>query len=192
MLVNQKVARQLLMNSELECLIRPLESTDAVSFYDAVRTSLVELSYNFPWCKLDYSFDDAVSWIRYSQNAWLNRSEFPLGVFDGVSGQVIGAVGISQINKQSRIGNIGYWVGTPFIGRGIARFAAKQAAILAFNELGLTRLEIVTLTHNFASQRVAEALGATRECVARNRLVWQDAPHDAVVYSLVPGDVDLW
>ncbi len=170
-------------------LVRPLEPADSASLFEVVRASLVELSYNLPWCKLDYSVDDAAAWIRDSQNAWLNRSEFPLGVCDAATGQVIGAVGISQINNQSRIGNIGYWVGTPFVRQGVARFAAKQAAMIAFTELGLTRLEIVTLTHNIASQRVAEALGATRECVARNRLVWQDAPHDAVVYSLIPGDI---
>jgi len=170
-------------------LVRRLELSDANSLFDVVRASLAELNYSLPWCKLDYSIEDAVAWISYSQSAWLNRSEFPLGVFDAASGQIIGAVGISQINKASGIGNIGYWVGTPYVGRGVARFAAKQAAVMGFNELGLTRLEIVTLTHNFASQRVAEALGATRECVARNRLYWQGAPHDAVVYSLVPSDI---
>ena len=90
------------------------------------------------------------------------------------------------------MGNIGYWVGTPYVGRGVAQFAAKQAAYLGFNELGLSRLEIVALTHNLASQRVAEALGATRECVARNRLYFKGAPHDAVVYSLIPSDVGSW
>ena len=173
-------------------LVRRLEATDADSLFAAVHASLAELTYNLPWCKLDYALADAEAWISYSQSGWLNRSEFPLGVFDADSGLVIGAVGISQINKANRIGNVGYWVGTPYVGRGVARFAAKQAALLGFGELGLTRLEIVTLTHNLASQRVAEALGATRECVARNRLYWQDAPHDAVVYSLIPSDVHRW
>ncbi len=192
MLVNQNDIDKTPMTFIPKYLVRPLEPADTAALFEVVRASLVELNYNFPWCKLDYSIDDSAAWISYSQKAWLNRSEFPLGVFDASSRQVVGAVGISQINTQSGIGNLGYWVGTPFIGRGIARFAAKQAAILAFNELGLTRLEIVTLTHNFASQRIAEALGATRECVARNRLVWQGAPHDAVVYSLIPVDVDAW
>ena len=44
------------------------------------------------------------------------------------------------------------------------------------------------LTHNKASARVAEALGATFECEARNRLYFQGRPHDAFVYSLVPED----
>ena len=171
--------------------IRRLEPADANSLFKAVSASLAELS-SLPWCKLDYALEDAQSWISYSQSAWSKRSEFPLGIVEAASGQVIGAVGISQINRASRIGNIGYWVGTPYTSRGIARFAAQQAALMGFNELALTRLEIVTLTHNVASQRVAEALGATRECVAKNRLYFQGKPHDAVVYSLIPQDVLGW
>ena len=182
------VGSALIIAADSKYLLRRLEPADAHSLFHMVRASLAELSC-FPWCKLDYSIADANAWISYSQKAWLNRSEFPLGVFDAANGQVIGAVGISQINQPSRMGNLGYWVGTPYVGRGVARFAAKQAALMGFSELGLTRLEIVTLTHNLASQRVAEALGAARECVARNRLYFQDGPHDAVVYSLVPSDV---
>jgi hypothetical protein len=33
------------------------------------------------------------------------------------------------------------------------------------------------------------SLGAKLECEARNRLYFHGAPHDALVYSLVPGDV---
>lgn len=183
---------KLLVTIESQYFVRQLEQTDASSLYQVVRASIQELNYSLPWCKLDYALEDAVAWISYSQGAWLKRSEFPLGIFDAASGQVIGGTGISQINKPSRMGNIGYWVGTPHVGRGVARFAAKQAARLGFTQLGLTRLEIVVLTHNIASQKVAQALGATREGVARNRLYFQDAPHDAVVYSLIPSDVQRW
>lgn len=39
----------------------------------------------------------------------------------------------------------------------------------------------VVLTHNHASRRAAESLGAQRECEARNRLQFQGAPHNAFV-----------
>ena len=94
-----------------------------------------------------------------------------------------------MINPINKIGNLGYWVSTPYTGRGVARTAALMAADIGFNDLGMTRLEIVVLTHNLASQRVAEAVGARRECIARNRLYFQGRPSDAVVYSLIPGDL---
>ena len=36
------------------------------------------------------------------------------------------------------------------------------------------------------SQRVAERLGAERECIAKNRLYFQGRPLDAVVFSITP------
>ena len=105
---------------------------------------------------------------------------------------MVGGTGINHLNKPYQIGNIGYWVSTPHAGRGVARHAAMQSALLGFGELGLTRLEIVVLTHNIASQKVAASLGATRECQAKNRLYFHGKPHDAIVYSLVPEDTHGW
>jgi ribosomal-protein-serine acetyltransferase len=172
-----------------EIVIRPLTGADAHSLCETVQASLAQLCYWMPWCKPDYALADAQAWIDASSAAWQRRSEFPMGIVERSTGRIIGATGISQLNTAFRIGNIGYWVGTPYAGRGVARLAAQLVARFGFDELALTRLEIVTLTHNHASQRVAEALGAVRECHARNRLYFQGEPHDAVVYSLIPGDL---
>ena len=180
------------MPADSNYLVRRFEPADAHSMLAAVQASLAELVYWMPWCKEDYALEDAQNWIRYTEEVWSRRSEFPLGIFEAGTGVVVGGTGINQINKAHRIGNIGYWVSTTHTGRGVARFAAKQAAMLGFGELGLTRLEIVALTHNLASQKVAESIGATRECQARGRLYFHGLPHDAIVYSLLPPDAAAW
>jgi RimJ/RimL family protein N-acetyltransferase len=60
------------------------------------------------------------------------------------------------------------------------------------DELGFTRLEIVVLPGNVASQRAAQGLRATFECTARNRLYVHGHAHDALVYSLTPKDARRW
>ena len=160
--------------------------------YAAVRASIAELVYWMPWCKEDYAPEDAEAWIWFTRQAWTDGTEFPLGIFETGTGAVVGGTGINHIIKPYRIGNIGYWVSTPHVGRGVARHAAKEAALLGFGELALTRLEMVVLTHNVASQKVAASLGATRECQARNRLYFQGKPHEAIVYSLTPEDAASW
>ena len=170
-------------------IVRRFQPTDAPSFYAAVRESIDELSYWMPWCSKDYSMSDAQAWMQTTSDMWAAGAEYPLGIFDTTTGAVVGGSGVNHINRAYRIGNIGYWVSSKRTGQGIARFAARQSALLGFGELGLTRLEIVVLTHNKASQRVAEAVGATLECEARNRLYFQGAPHSALVYSLVPEDL---
>ncbi len=169
--------------------VRPLQPSDAESFFQAVRESIDELVYWMPWCKPEYSIQDARDWIDYTIHAWKAGKEYPLGVFDAETGQVLGGTGVNHINNQYRTGNIGYWVSSRHTGRGVATFAARQSAALGFGKLGLTRLEIVVLTHNEVSRRVAQAVGATYECEARNRLYFQGKPHSAFVYSLVPSDL---
>lgn len=177
------------MRAANQIMLRRLRESDAESFYGAVRESIAELSYWMPWCYPEYSLDDARAWIKFTEAAWSSQSEYPLGIFEMGTNRVIGGTGINHINKMYRIGNIGYWVSSACTGRGIAKSAALLAADIGFQELALTRLEIVALTHNHASQRVAEAIGAKKECCARNRLYFQGKPHNAVVYSLIPHDV---
>ncbi len=175
-----------------EYVVRRLQPDDAASLLSAVRASLPALAHEMPWCREDYALADAVAWISFAQGAWSSGAEFPLGIFESASGSVVGGTGINQINAVHRTGNIGYWVSAPHRGRGVATLAARQAARLGFGQLGLTRLEIVVLPGNVASQRVAHALGATLECTARNRLHVRGQAHDALVYSLTPEDARRW
>ncbi|MFM8691226.1 MAG: GNAT family N-acetyltransferase [Limnohabitans sp.] len=170
-------------------LVRPLVPKDADSFFSAVRRSIDELSYWMPWCSRDYALADAQAWIRFATEAWAAGQEYPMGIFEALTGEVVGGTGLNHLNRAYRTGNIGYWVSSTHTGRGVARFAAQASARLGFETLGLTRLEIVVLTHNTASRRVAESVGATFECEARNRLYFQGLPHNAFVYSLVPQDL---
>jgi ribosomal-protein-serine acetyltransferase len=177
------------MRSSSKITVRPFTPADTDSFFAAVRESVESLSYWLPWCTLDYSRQQAATWMAFCELVWQERSEFPLGIFATSSGKVMGATGINYLRPEYRLGNLGYWVGDPHRGQGIAYTAAWMAADIGFVDLGLTRLEVVAMVKNTASQRVAEKLGAVRECVARNRVYFQGAPADAVVYSLIPGDL---
>jgi ribosomal-protein-serine acetyltransferase len=177
------------MRENLGFLVRPFTRDDSELFYRAVKESVDSLSYWLPWCHSSYSLRDAENWTGYSQEVWEQGTEFPLGIFEVSTGRLVGGTGINHINTAYHIGNIGYWIATPFTGRGIAKIAARMASDIGFTELGLTRLEIAVLTHNKAIQKVAEALGARRESVSRNRLYFEGKPHDAIVYSLVPEDM---
>lgn len=170
-------------------IVRPWRPDDASALHAAARASLTELAAWLPWAHAGYALADSQAWIAHAERAWAAGSEFPMGVFDAISGEVLGGTGINQINRAHRIGNLGYWVASAHAGRGVARTAAREAIALGFGRLGLQRLEIIALPTNIASVRVAEALGAHRETVARNRIHFQGRAHDAVVFSLIPEDV---
>ena len=177
--------------SDYGLLVRPLSAGDAPSLHEAVRASVASLSYWLPWCHPDYSLADAEAWVAYSVAGWERQSEFPLGIFDLATGALIGCTGLSQINGVHRSANLGYWIGEPHRGRGIATRAVTLTAAIAFEELGFVRLEIVVLPHTRSSLRVAEKIGAKPETEARNRLMFQGEPSNALVFSLIPDDLAI-
>lgn len=177
------------MREKAGVVVRPWCRADAAALHAAVRSSMAALCGWLPWCHPDYGPDDALSWVTHCEQAWARRTEFPLGVFAAAGGDVLGGTGINHLVPAFRMGNLGYWVASPHCGRGVARTAAALAADIGFRDLGLTRIEIIVLLQNESSQRVAEAVGARREGIARNRLVLHGVPQDAIVYGLVPGDL---
>jgi RimJ/RimL family protein N-acetyltransferase len=57
--------------------------------------------------------------------------------------------------------------------------------------LGFSRVELLTIDGNVASQRVAERLGAVFEGVLRDRLWLRGKAYPARLYSIVRGDLSI-
>lgn len=175
--------------SESGIIVRPFMYEDCASFYIAVRASIDAIGPWMSWCHADFSMRDVEDWLALCGNNWQTESDREFGIFDAVSNEALGCVGINQFNRVHGFANLGYWVRTNRTGSGIATTAARLAARFAFRELKLTRLEIAARVDNVASRRVAEKVGSKFECVARNRLLHKGRPYDASVYSLLPGEV---
>ena len=69
--------------------------------------------------------------------------------------------------------------------------AVRLVAQLAFEDLGLIRLEISTRADNAASRRVAEKLGAVLEGVLRSTTMTPSGPVDCLMYGLLPHELRL-
>jgi RimJ/RimL family protein N-acetyltransferase len=107
-----------------------------------------------------------------------------MGVFDANTGVPVGGVGINKIDPATRTVNLGYWTGTPWINRGVAKYAAMEAIDFAFSKLRLETIEIVAHPENVASRRVAEAIGATFHGIVKERLIICGNSVEAAVYRL--------
>jgi len=144
-----------------------------------------------PWCHSDYNIGETIGWVNYQQIAWEEKLEYSFGIFECKSNQLVGGCGLNQMNWIYNIGNLGYWMGTKYTGKGFASAATKLCAEFGFTDLKLNRIEIVAAEGNIPSQRVAEKAGATKECLARRRLLVGDKLHDAFVYSLIKEDLTI-
>ena len=157
--------------------------------YAAVIESMATVGRWMAWCHPGYAMHDAQAWYERGAAAWAAGGDREFGIFDATSGDVLGCVGINQINRVNLFANMGYWVRASRTGAGIASTAARLASRFGFSTLGLARIEIVVLPDNGASRRVAEKVGAHFEGLARSRLQFGNEPRDAAMYSLVPGDL---
>jgi RimJ/RimL family protein N-acetyltransferase len=142
-----------------------------------------------PWCHPNYSIEESTAYISSREAAWNQKSEFDFAILDVRTRRFLGGVGLNQFNRDHNFGNLGYWVRSSGTRRGVATAAARLAARLGFEDLGLERIEIVVAVGNVASEQVAEKLKATREGVLRNRLLLRERPHDARMFSLLPEDL---
>lgn len=70
-------------------------------------------------------------------------------------GRLAGRININGITRGAfQSASIGYWVSESRGGRGLASAAVAEVIDIAFNGLGLHRLQAETLLHNVPSQRV--------------------------------------
>ena len=169
--------------------VRPAAIEDVPAFFAAASQSSAEVGRWLPWCHDAYTQAEAQHFIAGCLDAWAQRTRFPFLIFDVGSNELLGGIGLSNLDAANRLAQLGYWVRTAQTGRGVASAAGRLVCQFAMAQAGLTRVEIAVALTNTASRRVAENLGAKLEGIARNRIVMQGVAHDAAIYSVIPGDI---
>jgi RimJ/RimL family protein N-acetyltransferase len=180
------------MNAELtdgKILLRPWRVDDEEALYGAVMESFAELALWMPWCHENYQREDSRTFLASREEASRNDTDYSFAIMDALTGELLGSVGINQVNRMYRMANLGYWVRTSRTGRGVALRATLLCARFGFEQQNFERIEIIAAFGNLPSQRVAEKAGAVREGILRRRLWVGEEPHDAVLFSLIREDL---
>jgi RimJ/RimL family protein N-acetyltransferase len=137
-----------------------------------------------------YSEDNAREWLRSAEHERKEGTGLHLAALDAGTGDLCGAVGMSEINWRHRVGQIGYWVAPEARGRGVAIRALRLLSRWALSDLGLARVEVRVDIENEVSQRVAKGAGFVREGVLRSRAESKGRRWDEVMFSLLPADLE--
>jgi RimJ/RimL family protein N-acetyltransferase len=166
-------------------VIRPPADSHIDGLFAAVQESLESIRPWLAWYYSGYSWDDTALWINNVPIAWREDREYSFVILDRANGELLGTIGINQLDRRNRRANLGYFVRTSATNRGIATEATKLLARFGFERLGLKRIEIVAAVGNVASQKVAHKIGATREGIARKRSNVGGKQLDTVMFSLV-------
>lgn len=167
-------------------LLRPYVVADAQAFAGAVRESADSVGKWMPWAHDLYSEEQALAWFEWCDASRADGSAYEFGIFLADGQTLIGGGGLNQLNAVHGFCNLGYWVRESAQRQGAAVAAASALARYAFQQLQLSRVEIVVAAGNEPSLAVARKAGARHECLARNRLRLREGSVDAHVFSLIP------
>lgn len=133
-----------------------------------------------------YEIQHAREWIARADRDPENAQHFAV-IADG---ELAGGVGFERLpDLGARTAEIGYWVGEPFWGRGIATRALLAATARAFASHDFVRLQATVLAWNPASCRVLEKVGYTLEGRLRSSGFKDGEVCDQLVYATLRGDL---
>jgi ribosomal-protein-alanine N-acetyltransferase len=105
------------------------------------------------------------------------------------TGSIVGGISVGNIRRGvAQSGQIGYWMGEPYAGRGLMAEAVGVLARHCFGPLGLHRIEAACIPGNLRSVRVLEKAGFTREGLLRSYLRINGEWQDHYLYALLAGE----
>ncbi|MFU0506449.1 GNAT family N-acetyltransferase [Pseudaminobacter sp. NGMCC 1.201702] len=126
--------------------------------------------------------------MRYRED-YANGSSIAFFIFENASGRLVGGITIGNIRHGvAQSGQIGYWIGERFAGRGFMREALVLISHYAFDTLRLHRIEAACIPDNARSIRVLEKAGFQREGLLRSYLRIAGTWQDHYLYALIAED----
>ena len=136
------------------------------------------------WCDKTKVPEDSFGFLKDWCVANREKEEgFAYLIREKETGVFCGTVDIFNLSKDHKSGEIGYWLGTPYVGKGYMQEAVKVLEKEAFAK-GLNRIVIHNDVENVRSANVAERAGYHLDGVMRQQK-WSDYKNSFV-------DINVW
>ncbi len=167
-------------------LIRSFRSTDAAQLAALADNHLIWLQLRDAFPR-PYRLEDAQAFIEIAVSEE-TETKFALDL----DGSPIGTIGIqlqSDVNRGT--GEIGYWLGEPYWGRGIATAAATAFSEWAIRNYSLRRVFASPFADNAASRRVLEKAGFRFEGILHRSAIKDGQVKDQATYALLAADTHV-
>lgn len=170
------------------CKIRKWKLSDAKELASCISNKKVldNLRDGLPY---PYTEQDGADYI----SAMLSADETETFAFAiTVDGRVAGSIGVfRQGNIHRQTGELGYYLGEEYWGRGIMTEAVKQICNYVFDKSDVIRIYAEPFAHNAASCRVLEKAGFQYEGTLRSNAVKNGRVFDMKMYALLKTTLDF-
>lgn len=170
------------MPNSVHITLRDYKDGDIETIHDLLNNDEVSryLSSRIPF---PYSHHDAVWWVETgSKNEITRVIEF--------NGQLSGIIGVVRGTFENyRSGELGYWLGKPFWGKGLATQAVSEMTNRIFTDTDIVRLFAPIYDCNKASMRVAVKCGYRLEGVAEKAVYKDGRFYDEYIYARLKDEI---
>lgn len=169
------------VDEEIELqLFQPQDSLKLFELVDENREYLREW---LPWVEsmsASFQFESIIPiWLQQ----FAENNGFNAGIL--YRGDLVGSIGITQIDWFNKQTSIGYYLSKKAQGHGIMTRSVQAVINYAFFELGLNRVEIRCGVKNKKSRAIPERLGFIKEGKIRDGELLYGRFHDLIVYGML-------
>jgi len=163
-----------------------LEERHAAEVFSLVDQDRAYLREWLPWVDATQTVDDTLSFIRSSLEQFASNKGFVAGIWS--ERRFCGVIGTHKLDLLNRKGEIGYWLGKSFQGKGIMTDACRALVTHLLTEIDLNRVMIQCARENQKSCAVPRRLGFTEEGLAREAQLLHGNFHDLRQFVMLKRD----
>ena len=133
-----------------------------------------------------YTIECAVSWIRHHQDNFIADKCYEFAVCDRQTGTLYGAIALTSQSRYDN-GEIAYWIGENYWGKGYATEAARALIDFAFHVKQYHKVYARHFASNPASGRVIHKVGMIQEGILLDH-VKKEGQYESLVYYGILND----
>lgn len=166
--------------------VRSLREEDVPELFRLVDENREYLRAWLPWLDTTRREKDVRAFVVDARRKAVKGVSVQFAIVE--AGRIAGVIGFHEIDWSHAQVGIGYWVAEDRQGRGLVTRAVRALVGIAFEELGLNRVEIHVATDNARSRAIPERLEFRHEGVLRQAERLYDRFVDLDAYSLIASE----
>lgn len=138
------------------------------------------------------TIDDSLSYIDDTWRLWDRRTAFLPGIFERERDRLIGTTGLIHIDRANRCAEVGSWIGIPHQGRGYNVPSKAAVFALAFDILGIQRLEMLVRVDNERSISAVEKIPCVIDEGILHRRIWSPSDSTSIDARIFAVTRETW
>lgn len=131
-----------------------------------------------------YTLNDALVWMENHKKNFDEDRLYEFAITDKDSGELLGAISLSN-HQKFKNGEIAYWIGEKYWGKGYGTEAAKAIIDFAFVEKKLHKVFARYFRSNPASGRIMEKIGMEQEGLLKDHVIKDGKYEDLFYYGII-------